>query len=370
MNDLGKNIKHNKGLLYWGLAVLLFILGYTFVILQDEQESLNQETKDNSELVDAITLKEFDKARENAPALREKRLSENDVIDDEEELEEVLKDSVVDKVEDDKLTKDEIVDLVASGSFGNTSERKKKVEELGFDYDEIQSEVNKGLESKKANEADNVDQSDKNKETNGSQSVSSNDNKTIAELAKEVHAGKWGSGSQRAKNLTNAGYDAKAVQAEVNKKSTTSGGVPSSNSSSSNSQQVKHKANRIYVGGTEMGMRTANHDSLQSVIDSTTYTWIGFESFNPHDNKGTYFAQHNHTGGGVVLNQKVGNNITVTDSNSTPHSYTITKVLYNQEVFTNEILGNLDKEYIILQTSELRIDGNRVGNRILIADKN
>ena len=41
--------------------------------------------------------------------------------------------------------------------------------------------------------------------------------KSIAELVKEVIAGKWGNNPTRAQKLTQAGYDAKAVQAEVNR---------------------------------------------------------------------------------------------------------------------------------------------------------
>lgn len=41
--------------------------------------------------------------------------------------------------------------------------------------------------------------------------------KSITEVAKEVLAGKWGNGSDRIARLTQAGYDAKAVQAEVNR---------------------------------------------------------------------------------------------------------------------------------------------------------
>jgi len=41
--------------------------------------------------------------------------------------------------------------------------------------------------------------------------------KTAAELAKEVIQGKWGNGEERKNRLTAAGYDYKAVQAEVNK---------------------------------------------------------------------------------------------------------------------------------------------------------
>lgn len=41
--------------------------------------------------------------------------------------------------------------------------------------------------------------------------------KTVTDVAREVLAGKWGNGSKRKTNLTKAGYDYKAVQAEVNK---------------------------------------------------------------------------------------------------------------------------------------------------------
>ena len=41
--------------------------------------------------------------------------------------------------------------------------------------------------------------------------------KSINEVAKEVINGKWGNGSDRTNRLTAAGYDAKAVQNEVNR---------------------------------------------------------------------------------------------------------------------------------------------------------
>ena len=40
--------------------------------------------------------------------------------------------------------------------------------------------------------------------------------KTIDELAREVLAGKWGSGETRKKQLTKAGYNYDKVQARVN----------------------------------------------------------------------------------------------------------------------------------------------------------
>ena len=42
--------------------------------------------------------------------------------------------------------------------------------------------------------------------------------KTVAELAAEVIAGRWGNGADRRRRLTEAGYDYAAVQAEVNRR--------------------------------------------------------------------------------------------------------------------------------------------------------
>ena len=47
--------------------------------------------------------------------------------------------------------------------------------------------------------------------------VTSADNKTIEQLAKEVIAGQWGNGDERKNRLTQAGYNYDAIQAEVNK---------------------------------------------------------------------------------------------------------------------------------------------------------
>jgi len=51
----------------------------------------------------------------------------------------------------------------------------------------------------------------------GSAPTSPSSSKSIAQVAKEVIAGKWGNGTDRVNRLKSAGYDAKAVQAEVNK---------------------------------------------------------------------------------------------------------------------------------------------------------
>lgn len=53
--------------------------------------------------------------------------------------------------------------------------------------------------------------------------------KSVDELAKEVIAGKWGNAPDRAKNLTEAGYDSEAVQAKVNEFMGTSSSVSTTN---------------------------------------------------------------------------------------------------------------------------------------------
>lgn len=53
--------------------------------------------------------------------------------------------------------------------------------------------------------------------TKSSSSSTTTAKKTVAELAKEVLAGKWGNQPNREKNLTAAGYDYAAVQKEVNR---------------------------------------------------------------------------------------------------------------------------------------------------------
>lgn len=53
--------------------------------------------------------------------------------------------------------------------------------------------------------------------TSSSSSKPTTPSKTVAQLAKEVIAGKWGKGQDRKNRLTAAGYDYNAVQAEVNR---------------------------------------------------------------------------------------------------------------------------------------------------------
>ena len=88
-----------------------------------------------------------------------------------------------------KKTNAEIVKEVLAGQWGNGEERKQKLEAAGYNYAEIQAEINKQLQSPPK--------------------------KTIEELAQEVLDGKWGNGLERKQKIINAGYDYDKVQAKV-----------------------------------------------------------------------------------------------------------------------------------------------------------
>lgn len=83
---------------------------------------------------------------------------------------------------------------VIAGKWGNGSERKNKLERAGYNPSTIQAEVNKLTSPTPKPKL-----------------------KSVSTVAKEVIAGKWGNGSERQKRLSDAGYNASAVQAEVNR---------------------------------------------------------------------------------------------------------------------------------------------------------
>ena len=95
----------------------------------------------------------------------------------------------------EKKTIDEIAKEVIQGKWGSGQARKTALENAGYDYNAVQAKVNELLaESSKPPVIE----------------------KTVDELAKEVLAGKWGSGQDRKNKLTEAGYDYDAVQKRVN----------------------------------------------------------------------------------------------------------------------------------------------------------
>ena len=83
---------------------------------------------------------------------------------------------------------------VLKGKWGNGSARKANLTAAGYDYNAVQKEVNRLV--------------------NSSTPSSKKSNETIA---KEVIQGKWGNGADRKNRLTKAGYDYNAIQKIVNK---------------------------------------------------------------------------------------------------------------------------------------------------------
>ena len=88
----------------------------------------------------------------------------------------------------------EIAQEVIKGVYGNGDARRNALKALGYDPDEVQAKVNEILKGN-----------------------STTPSKSIAEVAKDVIAGKYGNGTERRKKLAAEGYDPDAVQAEVNR---------------------------------------------------------------------------------------------------------------------------------------------------------
>lgn len=93
-----------------------------------------------------------------------------------------------------KKSIDTIANEVIAGQWGNGNDRKTRLENAGYNYQEIQNKVNEKLGVKTSNKKSN--------ET----------------IANEVIKGLWGNGQDRKNRLTQAGYDYNAIQKIVNQK--------------------------------------------------------------------------------------------------------------------------------------------------------
>lgn len=89
----------------------------------------------------------------------------------------------------------EVAKAVMRGDYGNGNDRKSRLKSEGYNYSEVQAEVNRLYHSG---------------------SVSSTPSKSIDTIAREVINGKWGNGSSRKSRIEAAGYNYKEVQARVN----------------------------------------------------------------------------------------------------------------------------------------------------------
>lgn len=90
---------------------------------------------------------------------------------------------------------DEVAQEVLQGVWGNGQERYDILTNAGYNAQEVQDKVNSILSGETPSNSANSD---------------------LDSLAQEVLQGLWGNGQERYDNLTNAGYDAQAVQDRVN----------------------------------------------------------------------------------------------------------------------------------------------------------
>ena len=94
------------------------------------------------------------------------------------------------KLNAEKKTELEIAQEILEGKWGNGEERRKKLADAGYDYNKVQTEVNKLVSPPK---------------------------KTNEEIAREVIAGAWGNGQERKDRLRQSGYNPSVIQRIVNK---------------------------------------------------------------------------------------------------------------------------------------------------------
>lgn len=94
-------------------------------------------------------------------------------------------------------TVDEVAQEVLQGTWGNGQERYDNLTNAGYDAQEVQNRVNSLLGGETSSNSNNV-------------------NFDLDSVAQEVLQGLWGNGQDRFNNLENAGYDAQAVQDRVN----------------------------------------------------------------------------------------------------------------------------------------------------------
>lgn len=143
-----------------------------------------------------------------------------------------------------KKTNEEVAKEVVDGKWGNGDDRKNRLTKAGYDYNAIQSLVNQMV---------------------GGSKPAPKPTKTIAQLADEVIAGKWGNGDDRKNRLTKAGYNYNAVQAKVNEK------LYGSKPSKSNEAIAKEVIAGKWGNGADRKKRLTdagyNYDAIQSIVN-------------------------------------------------------------------------------------------------------
>lgn len=137
-----------------------------------------------------------------------------------------------------------IAQEVIDGKWGNNPARKRDLESAGYNYTDVQNAVNNLLAGNKP-------------------VPSAPAKKSNTQIAQEVIDGVWGNNPERARKLREAGYDANAIQNEVNKLA--SGKAPSKPASSA-----------IKVGSRVTLSNSATHyatgEKIPASVKGKTYT--------------------------------------------------------------------------------------------------
>ena len=144
-----------------------------------------------------------------------------------------------------------IAQKVIQGYYGNGNDRKRALENLGYNYNEVQAEVNRIL----------------GKGSSSGSSSSSSSSYNITAIAKDVISGKYGNGETRRKNLESRGYNYNEVQKEVNRLLNNGSNSSSSNSSSSNSSNITAIAREVIQG------KYGNGNDRKRALESRGYNY-------------------------------------------------------------------------------------------------
>ena len=144
-----------------------------------------------------------------------------------------------------------IAQKVIQGYYGNGNDRKRALENLGYNYNEVQAEVNRIL----------------GKGSSSGSSSSSSSSYNITAIAKDVISGKYGNGETRRKNLESRGYNYNEVQKEVNRLLNNGSNSSSSNNSSSNSSNITAIAKEVIQG------KYGNGNDRKRALESRGYNY-------------------------------------------------------------------------------------------------
>ena len=166
--------------------------------------SINQLTNNGNRTIQEISnkIEEYNKANGKVLlGLVRRRKFERQLFDTPCEGDNILNDNIINnnihnnKIGNENLKSiDIIVDEVIKGLWGNGDDRKNRLANAGYNFEEIQKEVDNKLKNKGI--------------------LKSNNNKE--EIARQVIRGKYGNGEERKKKLEAEGYNYQEIQNIVN----------------------------------------------------------------------------------------------------------------------------------------------------------